>query len=244
MQALTAHQLLTVWESGQSQMPTARAIDLLAAASPAGSRESVAGMNIGQRDAQLLRLREWAFGSRLLAVVDCPQCGARLELTFTADDIRLGAEIEHSEPLSLRVENYEVSFRLPNSADLIAVTGGGDVNSIKHLLVERCVLHARFQGSYTATATLPENVVAAISGKMAAADPQADIQLALDCPGCGHEWRAMFDILSFFWSEIGVWVKRVLHEVHILASAYGWREADILAMSPWRREYYLEMLGA
>jgi hypothetical protein len=36
----------------------------------------------------------------------------------------------------------------------------------------------------------------------------------------------------------------VLREVHILASAYGWREDDILAMSPARRRIYLEMLRA
>lgn len=91
---------------------------------------------------------------------------------------------------------------------------------------------------------LPESVITALSQRMAGADPQADVHLALDCPDCGHQWRAAFDIVSFFWSEIGVWAKRVLREVHILASAYGWREDDILAMSPWRRQVYLEMLGA
>jgi hypothetical protein len=34
-----------------------------------------------------------------------------------------------------------------------------------------------------------------------------------------------------------------LREVHTLAWAYGWREADILAMSPARRQFYIELVG-
>jgi hypothetical protein len=82
-----------------------------------------------------------------------------------------------------------------------------------------------------------------IVGHMAQADPQADVQLALCCPRCSHEWQEVFDIVSFFWSEISAWTARILREVHTLACAYGWREADILAMSPGRRQCYLEMLG-
>ncbi len=52
----------------------------------------------------------------------------------------------------------------------------------------------------------------------------------------------MFDVVSFFWSEICVQAKRLLREVHTLARAYGWREADILNMSTARRQFYLEMV--
>ena len=78
---------------------------------------------------------------------------------------------------------------------------------------------------------------------MARADPQADVTFSITCPACGHAWQAIFDIVSFFWREVNAWSYRLLYEVHLLASAYGWREADILAMSPWRRQCYLEMTG-
>lgn len=244
MRALTAQQLLAVWELGQGQSRAEQALALLAAACPATSLESLARLSIGQRDARLLRLREWAFGSQLAGIADCPQCGERLEMSFAADDIRAGEENESSEPLSLGVEDYELSFRLPNSSDLMAMTNDGDRSMIKQTMIERCVLQVSHRGAATMISQLPESVITALSQRMAGADPQADVQLALDCPGCGHQWRAAFDIVSFFWSEIGVWAKRVLREVHILASAYGWREDDILAMSPWRRQIYLEMLRA
>ena len=65
----------------------------------------------------------------------------------------------------------------------------------------------------------------------------------LSCPSCDHRWQMAFDILYFFWSEINAWASRIMQEVHVLARAYGWRENEILGMSPWRRQRYLKMLG-
>ncbi len=87
-------------------------------------------------------------------------------------------------------------------------------------------------------------MVAAVEDRIAALDPQADIQLALSRPACGHRWQAAFDILSFLWTELGEWAARTLRDVHRLALAYGWSERDILALSPVRRRHYLGMLDA
>ena len=75
---------------------------------------------------------------------------------------------------------------------------------------------------------------------MGEADPQADIRLALTCSECSLEWEATFDIVTFLWTEVDGWARRTLFEVHLLASAYGWRESDILALSAPRRRFYLE----
>ena len=61
---------------------------------------------------------------------------------------------------------------------------------------------------------------------------------------CGHEWDELFDVVSFVWAELEVQACRLLQEVHVLARAYGWREGDVLALSPRRRRLYLEMVGA
>ena len=140
--------------------------------------------------------------------------------------------------------DQRIKDELDLNENFLALTDANDPQSARSILIERCVLQARFEDSDVTASGLAEKVVDAISVEMAASDPQADIQLALECAGCGHRWKAPFDIVTFFWSEIGAWVKRILREVHILASAYGWPEADILAMSPLRREFYLEMLGA
>ena len=93
-----------------------------------------------------------------------------------------------------------------------------------------------------AAAELPAQVWTAIAQRLAEADPQADVQLAMACPKCQHAWKTPLDIVSYFWSEIDAWAARLLHEIHTLASAYGWREAEVLALSPWRRRAYLELI--
>ena len=44
------------------------------------------------------------------------------------------------------------------------------------------------------------------------------------------------DITAYLWSEVEDWAKRLLIEIHTLASAYGWREAELLALEPAQRE--------
>ncbi len=69
------------------------------------------------------------------------------------------------------------------------------------------------------------------------------MRFELSCPACGHGWLTPLDAPGYLWREIETQARRLLHEVHALASAYGWREADILAMTARRRWAYLEMLG-
>ena len=87
---------------------------------------------------------------------------------------------------------------------------------------------------------LPEALAAAVAERMAAADPQAAARVALRCPACAHEWEAPIDAGAFLWAELDAWARRTLHEVHVLASAYGWSEEAILALGP-RRRVYLEL---
>jgi hypothetical protein len=51
----------------------------------------------------------------------------------------------------------------------------------------------------------------------------------------------LFDIASFLWRETHGWAQGTLRDVHGLAAAYGWREEDVLRLSPTRRQIYLEL---
>ena len=63
MRPLTAEGLLTAWERGQELAPAARALLLLSLAAPEASEEWLMSLTVGQRDAGLLTLRQWLFGS-------------------------------------------------------------------------------------------------------------------------------------------------------------------------------------
>ncbi|MGD1992197.1 MAG: phage baseplate protein [Anaerolineae bacterium] len=246
MRALSAGELLSVWEQGLAQPAAQRALMLLTAAYPEATPETLAHLSIGQRDHRLLQLRESTFGSQLVSVANCPVCGDYLELVFTVAELQLphpNNVPSENTPLTLEMGGYEAHFRLPDSLDLAAAADCEDAAAARHLLLTRCLVSASREGEEVDIDQLPEDVIQAMVTRMAQTDPQADVRLALSCPACGHEWEMLFDIVSFFWKEIDAWAVRALHEVHALASAYGWDEADILAMSPARRRFYLEMIG-
>lgn len=235
--SLAAHELLDVWERALPLPPARRALALLAVAAD-DAPEALARLPVGRRDAQLLRLRERLFGSRLQTLANCPACGEQLELDFDAADIR-APEALPGGPLTIEAQGYRVRFRLPSSLDL-AVLAPGD-STLR--LLECCVAEAFFEEAAIGASELPPAIVAAVAAEMSRADPQADVRLALVCPSCGHDWPAPFDIVAFLWAELDAWARRTLRDIHTLATAYGWREVDILALSPWRRQFYLQMVA-
>ena len=228
---------MRAWEAGQGRSLTDRALLLLAHACPESSWDALAGLPIGERDGCLLTLREWTFGPALSSLVTCPACGDRLELNFTVADVRAAAA---DASLSIEAHGYEVDFRLPNSTDLIDVEGAADS---RRQLLQRCVQGARRRGEKYAFSRLPVRVLDVVVERMSEADPQAHVQTTLICRSCAHRWQAVFDIVSFFWEELGRWARRMLLDVHLLASAYGWRESDVLALPSWRRQYYLQLVS-
>ncbi len=243
MRALSASEWLAFWEKGVVQKPVQRALTLLAAACPETPPEDLARLSIGQRDERLMTLREWTFGPQLTCVTACPACGERLEFTVNLADIRTSVPEPQGQAFQLTLDGYLVDFRLPCTVDLREANRCPDRESMRTALIQRCIRSARRRDEEIAAAQLPAHVVEAVVASMAEHDPQADTQLSLTCPSCNHGWHALFDVVSFFWSEIEVWATRILREVHLLASAYGWREPDILSMSPLRREMYLSMVG-
>lgn len=242
MRPLSTHQLLGVWEHGLGQPPTSRALLLLGAADRDHSSHDLAMLSIGQRDSALLELRTLTFGPLLHGLATCPTCDQQVELELAADDLQTLHQAE-SGVLELHDEHYHIQFRLPNSLDLVALRPGEDLALLQRHLAEGCIIEASVDGERCPAGQLPEPALAAISEKMALADPLADIELMLHCPACMRDWSIIFDIVTFFWREIDAWAHQMLRDIHILASAYGWSEHAILSLNDRRRAYYLELVG-
>jgi len=252
MRNVSAADLVSAWERTLGRPPVDQALVLLSLTSPDCSSDSLAELSVGERDARLLTLREQLFGPQLSSVTVCPRCRQRLELAFDVADIRqpLPAQtLGPSAELTLDMDGYRVQFRLPNSADLSSVDEVADPDAAREHLLGRCIQsvvrpQARDDRADEADGLrLPLPLVEAIVARMSEADPQSDTRLALSCPDCHHQWAAVFDIGSYLVRELHDWVVHVLREVHALARAYGWREADILAMTAARRQAYLELAG-
>ena len=144
-------------------------------------------------------------------------------------------------PLTLEADSFTLRLRLPNSLDLRAVSTCTEPEQAAKVLTERCIVEAKLGGRPVQAVELPQEITETISSALAAADPGAEMLIDLNCTACAHAWHVTLDIERFLWSKITATAKRLLRDVHALASVYGWREPDILAMTTVRRQTYVEM---
>ncbi len=237
MLPLTPRTMLQIWEDGQTAAPWARAMLLLEASEPDLSRQDLSRLPIGERDARLLRLRQAVFGDALSSLADCPECGEQLELSFAVDDVSLPPP-KGSGPWRFEDGPLAVTYKLPDTQDLEALIPGADASGA---LLSACIRDVTVDGAPASVDALDGAQRARLIEAIGETDPRADMKAAMVCPRCAHEWSAQFDIVAFFWEEIGAWVRRFLSEVHVLARAYGWAEREVLELSTWRRRQYLSL---
>lgn len=224
-QTLSAAELLALWETARPQHRLDRALTILAAATPGASRDFLADLSIGERDARLLQLRALILGSRAEGFTECPRCSVRIEFPF---DTAAFAPPEERAPA-----HSDSGIRPVTSRDLAAVVAAPDEKEALRILLRRC-----------AGTDSPNESAEALSEQILAADPQAEITLQLHCPACAHRWGLLFDIADFFWMEISAQAQRLLREIDALARAYGWTESEILRLPAQRRQTYLELIAA
>jgi hypothetical protein len=193
---------------------------------------------LGRRDARLLRLRGELAGGTLEATAACPECGGQAEFAVDAEAL-LGPTGEPAPTEPAVSDGFVVTWRPPDSSDVAAAAAAGDVAAAERVLLERCVTAATGPDGEVAGPDLPPDARAAVSRAMAAADPLAEVLVELGCPSCGASFVADLDVGEFVWAELRARAQRLLGAVDALARAYGWREADVLALSERRRGDYL-----
>lgn len=243
MRAVTQVDLLALWESGKALHPLDWGLLAVNTMFPGTQPDSVADWPIGRLNRALVEMQLAYFGPALRGWTSCRRCADKLE--FALDGLALA-----ESPLPKQGEPIVVSgrtFRLPTSRDLARVAVEDDPGKTAVALVEMCRMKGEaepVEPSLTTENDWTEEDLDAIGDKMARADPLAEIMLHFDCPECGESFDDSLDLPTFLRAEIEGRVKRLLREVHTLASAYGWGEAEILSLNPARRQFYLEMVLA
>jgi len=246
MKNLAAADVLNIWERGLNESLLHRSMIMLAAALPEFSPDEIAQFSIGKRDDYLMLLRERLFGASLVNTAVCPNCAELMEWESKVSDMRLPSgpttAVHHTH--TVKLDSYQLEFRLPNSADIASLGLTQARGSAVSGLLKRCVTAVTVDGDDIDVDQLPDHVVVALSERIEVLDPQAEIRIQLDCPHCQHNWHVLFDVASFLWTEIDNWAARLLRTVHALARAYCWSEEDILKLSPVRRQLYLGLIGS
>ncbi|HEU0202077.1 MAG TPA: hypothetical protein VFR86_16800 [Burkholderiaceae bacterium] len=147
---------------------------------------------------------------------------------------------------TLETAGHRLAFRLPTTVDVREATFGaeGDEAFVAALL-QRCVERCETaDGAPCDVTSLPAAVAMALSQRMEELEPGAHVGFDLACPECNETWHASMNVGDVLWSELQVRAERLVLDVDALARAYGWSEAQVLALSPTRRAAYLQLVGA
>jgi len=243
MSALSAAQILSVWDAGRHQHPLDRALTLLAAGQPDRPRSELAALPIGERDRGLLAVRAQTLGPVVELLSVCPGCGGKVEFDFDTADLQVSPGTATGTTAEIEFAGRAWRFRLPTSVDLAGISGIPDEKSALQRLAGKCLV-SETPGDAPVVPEWSAAALELLQQRMGELDPQAEITLDLLCPACAHRWHETLDIADFFWRELAAQSRQLLHDVDLLARTYGWSESEILSLSPARRQAYLELADA
>ncbi len=234
---MNATLLLDIWEAGIAR-PGSRARLMHRAACEGAEAGETDNASPGERSFALLVWRELLFGPRMPCIADCASCGERMEFELQRTDLYAGASYELPEFIEVAPPPFQVRMRRVRVKDIEEANGDAEA------LFARCVVHARKKRTAINARDIPPSVRDRIEEQMRVADPLLDMRLELVCAACSHKWSAPFDVAAFCWNEVERWAQRMLDSIHHLASAYGWSEGEVLALSARRRDHYLQMVAS
>ena len=191
---------------------------------------------LGARTAALLQLVALTEGRdeiSLSARCQSPACGESFEFELPLRSLPAGQP--GAGPLHVRLaDNRELTLRRPTGDDLrrwhdAAATSRTEALSV---MLESLVIAGQAR---------PEDE-AALSASIEALDPLIDFAVACCCPACGASSEVPVDLEGLALARLAARQRVLVHEVHRLASGYGWTESEALAVPAARRARYLALI--
>jgi len=227
--------LLAAWEAASAVPACAVGATLLHRSGLVDDLADALDLPLAASTAAIAQLYVDAFGDVVDAVVGCAACGETLEVALPLAHLTRSPEAPATDAVA--VPGEELVVRCPTSRDLLAAAASADPTAA---LLARCVTDAG--GTAVDPGSLAGPRRAAVDAAAERLAGAAAVVLHAGCPACGGEVRVDVDVAALVWQRICVEVPVVLAEVAELSAAFGWSEADVLAMSRVRRDAYLALV--
>jgi len=192
-------------------------------AGPEPEEAHIWALPVGVRTAALLRTALGEAGT-LQRVVRCRACLERSEIELPLSEL----PPPPCDPLQLEVDGEPWMLRLPSGADQRAWQLAG----VEPLAVAQSLLLTPRE--------LRPDLLPRLADAMHEHDPLTDFHVATQCVNCEAGILAPLDLEHIALGVLAGAQRRVLDDVHRLARAYHWSEAQILALPAWRCAAYLE----
>ncbi|MER5811191.1 hypothetical protein ABT143_23875 [Streptomyces sp. NPDC002033] len=228
--------LLAAWEQAALAPAAARGAVLVRHGGLAEDMESALGLPVGQIGVLAGQLYAEEFGDALEALVPCAGCGEVLDVNLPLAALRaVSARPESRVPTP---DGVELTVRPLTTRDLLVAGRAADPAAV---LLSRCVFDPT--GAPVDPADLTPDVVARVDAAAERLAGAAAAVVRTECPDCGAEALVPVDMGALLWQRVASAAAALIAEVATLASAFGWREADVLELSPVRRGMYLRLAG-
>jgi hypothetical protein len=235
---LVGERLLTACEQALAEPAPLRAITLLAAALPQCGRDALLGRPLAESVRLLLELHRATFGCSLDGYAACPACGTAMEFSMTVDAaLDALTPMQPHDTVTWSDGGATLHLREASTADLVAVIDTPDDALAGARLLARCLGFDDWSEQAQRCASLPS-----ARARFETLHAASELRCELQCPACRQAATWDLDVGHLVWLEARHAARRLLSDVHALASHYGWSEAAIVAMSQHRRDAYLERL--
>ena len=201
---------------------------------------------LDRRVRALLQIVRETQGDRLAWRARCAneECGHEMELELSVSQLLSTREAAGSFSWSPQ-SGCELELRLPTGRDQIEWRkSAADAEEEDADLCMASALVIRVDGEPPAPGwTLPPAWLRALDAAFREHDVLTAMEVEVSCPWCGQASVLEPDVEVLALSSLAAEQKRVLEEIHRLAAAYHWTEAEVLALPRLRRSFYIERIA-
>jgi hypothetical protein len=164
----------------------------------------------------------------------CSACAARFDLELPLGSVPRGLAGKGFPEVEVRTSLGPRRFEAPNGHHEEAMVARSDGDP-RRIFASLCSLAD--QPAVDAARFLDEDLDR-IDAALETMSPDVADGVDVTCPDCGQQTRVRIDPLTFAFPRSAA----VLQEVHVIAQAYRWAEADILALPSRRRRTYVALI--
>lgn len=194
-------------------------------------RDEVMAWPVSRRLQGLLAVTIATRGDRWILTAHCssPDCGAPMDLPLSLGAFR--SETDSATIACSLPDGQTLDVAVPTGADQIAWLAAGDEGAGAIL--------GRLMTLPLDVTDIPPDWLEPIEAVLEQADPLTTLEIETTCPECGAGTNVPLDLEARCLALLAAERPRLLDDIHALAIAYHWSEAEIMAIPPDRRRHYL-----
>lgn len=200
---------------------------------PPGAGDTLTGFD---RDRVLLAIYRRAYGNRIESTIECLGCRSRFDLHFSLTDLHAAVDSQRVEAaLDFTPDGFchlpdGLVFRLPTGreeCDAAALPSGE--------------AHAALIGKVVVSSSRPVTAPE-LDELLARAAPLLDLDLDATCPECHRTQKVHFSLQAYLLESLLKERRRLVSDLHRLATVYGWSRRDILELPRGDRRVHVELI--